>query len=399
MTTKSAKHANKTSGSTKDKSAKAVDMRKVAALSAGAAGVIAGAAIAFGATPAMAAENPTSAPVKTTEPVKEQELTNNKKKAEGAEASKGETTNSEVKKEAKEEPKKEQTKPAEQAVAKSDGNTDVTKTETGSKVESTASVDNKDVKQDTEGTSASAGSVVNKRTKRSLDEDKQPGVDAPGVQEDRASNNDGNAANQDSNKIKPNTTDSNNTKIEINENNAETMPNAYAWGSSDNTYSVDGEKHTVTFHFAKPKDGNITSIAIFPSKTNGFNNEKSERGIDFYSKNSGKHQAYSGEYIFAANPDGSATLTMSTLFRDGNLNGGAEKYTASRSIFVYVTKDGSSTETIAYKTNVFRAVTLVPPKTSGSVVLKYNQELTPERFKQQLLKLAMLKPRVVIKSR
>ncbi|MFP1699260.1 peptidase [Gardnerella vaginalis] len=391
MTTKSAKHANKTSGSTKDKSAKAVDMRKVAALSAGAAGVIAGAAIAFGATPAMAAENPTSAPVKTTEPVKEQELTNNKKKAEGAEASKGETTNSEVKKEAKkeakkeeskeakEEPKKEQTKPAEQAVAKSDGNTDVTKTETGSKVESTASVDNKDVKQDTEGTSASAGSVVNKRTKRSLDEDKQPGVDAPGVQEDRASNNDGNAANQDPNKIKPNTTDSNNTKIEINENNAETMPNAYAWGSSDNTYSVDGEKHTVTFHFAKPKDGNITSIAIFPSKTNGFNNEKSERGIDFYSKNSGKHQAYSGEYIFAANPDGSATLTMSTLFRDGNLNGGAEKYTASRSIFVYVTKDGSSTETIAYKTNVFRAVTLVPPKTSGSVVLKYNQELTPEK--------------------
>ncbi len=157
------------------------------------------------------------------------------------------------------------------------------------------------------------------------------------------------------------------------------MPNAYAWGSSDNTYSVDGEKHTVTFHFAKPKDGNITSIAIFPSKTNGFNNEKSERGIDFYSKNSGKHKAYSGEYIFAANPDGSATLTMSTLFRDGNLNGGAEKYTASRSIFVYVTKDGSSTETIAYKTNVFRAVTLVPPKTSGSVVLKYNQELTPEK--------------------
>ncbi|KXA18221.1 hypothetical protein HMPREF3208_01383, partial [Gardnerella vaginalis] len=69
---------------------------------------------------------------------------------------------------------------------------------------------------------------------------------------------------------------------------------------------------------------------------------------------------------------------MSTLFRNGNI-GGAEKYTASRSIFVYVTKDGSSKETIAYRTNVFRAVTLVPPKTSGSVVLKYNQELTPEK--------------------
>lgn len=389
MTTKSAKHANKTSGSTKDKSAKAVDMRKVAALSAGAAGVIAGAAIAFGATPAMAAENPTSAPVKTTEPVKEQELTNNKKKAEGAEASKGETTNSEVKKEAKkeakkeeskeakEEPKKEQTKPAEQAVAKSDGNTDVTKTETGSKVESTASVDNKDVKQDTEGTSASAGSVVNKRTKRSLDEDKQPGVDAPGVQEDRASNNDGNAANQDSNKIKPNTTDSNNTKIEINENNAETMPNAYAWGSSDNTYSVDGEKHTVTFHFAAPKDGGtITNIAIFPAQNNGLTNAKSRSGAEYYSGDDTMHQSFSGNYTFTKGKDGSATLTMSNLFSDGNI-GAAEKYAANRSIFVYITKDNK--ETVAYKTNAFRAATLVPPKTAGSVVLKYNQELTPEK--------------------
>ena len=377
MTTKSAKHANKTSGSTKDKSAKAVDMRKVAALSAGAAGVIAGAAIAFGATPAMAAENPTSAPVKTTEPVKEQELTNNKKKAEGAEASKGETTNSEVKKEAKKEAKKEQTKPAEQAVAKSDGNTDVTKTETGSKVESTASVDNKDVKQDTEGTSASAGSVVNKRTKRSLDEDKQPGVDAPGVQEDRASNNDGNAANQDSNKIKPNTTDSNNTKIEINENNAETMPNAYAWGSSDNTYSVDGEKHTVTFHFAAPKDGGtITNIAIFPAQNNGLTNAKSRSGAEYYSGDDTMHQSFSGNYTFTKGKDGSATLTMSNLFSDGNI-GAAEKYAANRSIFVYITKDNK--ETVAYKTNAFRAATLVPPKTAGSVVLKYNQELTPEK--------------------
>lgn len=154
------------------------------------------------------------------------------------------------------------------------------------------------------------------------------------------------------------------------------MPNAYAWGSSDNTYSVDGEKHTVTFNFAKPTNGGtITSIAIFPARTNGFNNEKSERGIDFYSKDPNKHQAYSGEYIFTAKDDGSATLEMSTLFRNGNI-GAAEKYAAARSIFVYVTKDGTTT---VYKTNVFRAETLVPPKTSGSVVLKYNEQLTPEK--------------------
>ena len=390
MTTKSGKHANKTSGSAKDKSAKVVDMRKVAALSAGAAGVIAGAAIAFGATPAMAAETGAAAPVKTTEPVKEQELTNNKKKAEGAEASrveasKGETTNSEVKKEAKkeeskeakEEPKKEQPKPAEQAVTKTDGNTDVTKTETGSKVESTASVDNKDVKQDAEGTSASAGSVVNKRVRRSLDEKKQPEPtkDAKAENQDRDASG---TESQDPNKIKPNTTDTTNTKIDINEDNAGTVPNVYGWGSSDNTYSVDGEKHTITFHFAAPKDGGkITNIAILPSITNGLDNATGRKSAEYYSGNDSMHQSYSGNYTFNKNEDGSATLTMSTLFRDGNLNGGAEKYAANRSIFVYVTKDNS--ETIAYKTNAFRAATLVPPKTSGSVVLKYNEQLTPEK--------------------
>ena len=53
MTTKSGKHANKIAKNALDSAvnkgvAKAVDIRKVAALSAGAAGVIAGAAIAFG---------------------------------------------------------------------------------------------------------------------------------------------------------------------------------------------------------------------------------------------------------------------------------------------------------------------------------------------------------------
>lgn len=49
---------------------------------------------------------------------------------------------------------------------------------------------------------------------------------------------------------------------------------------------------------------------------------------------------------------------------------------------MYVTKDNN--ETVAYKTNVFRAVTLVPPKTSGSVVLKYNEQLTPEKVQSAI---------------
>ncbi|MFU0591507.1 peptidase [Gardnerella leopoldii] len=384
--------------------AKAVDARKVAAFTVGAAGVLAGAAFAFGATPAMAAENGAAAGAASV-PVEA-----GKKpgvEAENKDAAKSDKAKEEVKKnqtdvnkdsEQKSEEKKQpeekpgktnlekklanKTKTSTQSVVKVDGEAGVTETE-----QKTASVESVD-KKVTDSTTATdktdvasstpAKTTVRKRTKRAAVAENQQTEATESVNQDRASNN--NAANQDPSKINPDTSDSTNTKIEINENNADTVPNAYAWGSSDNTYSLDGEKHTVTFHFAKPKDGSkITSIAIFPAKTNGFNNEKSERGIDFYSKNLGKHQSYSGEYIFTANSDGSATLTMNTLFRDGNLNGGAEKYVGSRSIFVYVTKDGSSTETIAYKTNVFRAVTLVPPKTSGSVVLKYNQPLTAEK--------------------
>ncbi|RFT22048.1 hypothetical protein CG394_09025, partial [Gardnerella vaginalis] len=109
MTTKSAKHANKTFGSAKDESAKAVDMRKVAALSAGAASVIAGAAIAFGATPAMAAETPASAPVNTNDPAKEQSVIANKNKTEGEDSKKTATETNKKEESKKEQP--EQTKP------------------------------------------------------------------------------------------------------------------------------------------------------------------------------------------------------------------------------------------------------------------------------------------------
>ncbi|MDK6294924.1 peptidase [Gardnerella swidsinskii] len=345
----SGKHARKVTldAAVSNAIAKAVDARKVAAFTVGAAGVLAGASFAFGATPAMAAEvsgTPDTKPDVAQTPVTAGENAGTGKKAEA-----GDKNQTEANKEA------------------------------GYKAENT----NKQAEQKSENTVNTDGTenkstVVKIRGKRSLP-DAQPTDETATENQDRASDG---SVGQDPNKINPDTTDTSNTKIDIDENNADTMPNVYGWGSSDNTYSVDGEKHTITFHFAKPKDGNITSIAIFPAKTNGFNNEKSERGIDFYSKNSGKHQAYSGEYEFTANNDGSADLKMTTLFRDGNLNGGAEKYTASRSIFVYVTKDNN--ETVAYKTNVFRAVTLVPPKTSGSVVLKYNEQLTPEKVQSAI---------------
>lgn len=329
MTTKSGKHANKIAKNAFDSAAnngviKAVDMRKVAALSAGAAGVIAGAAIAFGATPAMAAEAPTSTPVNPSVPANAQDLTANKddSKKKVDKAQQADETNQNNPTDVKKEP--------EQTVVKAEGKSDV----------------------NPEGTTSE--------------------------NQDRASNG---TESQDPNKIKPNTTDKDNTKIDINETNAETMPNMYGWGSTENTFSVDGETHTVTFNFAKPKDGGtITNIAIFPAQNNGLTNDKSKRGAEYYSGDDTMHQSFSGNYTFKKGNDGSATLTMSNLFRNGDI-GAAEKYAANRSIFVYVTKDGTTT---VYKTNAFRAATLVPPKTAGSVVLKYNQALTEEQVQSAI---------------
>ena len=398
MTTKSAKHANKTFGSAKDESAKAVDMRKVAALSAGAASVIAGAAIAFGATPAMAAEAGTAAPVKTTEPVKEQELTNNKKKAEGAEASKGETTNSEVKKEAKkeeskeakEEPKKEQTKPAEQAVTKTDGNTDVTKTESGSKVESATAVDNKVTNSTsatdknnadsstTEETSTPAENVVKKRTRRATVENKQPEATNDAKDENQKQGEPVVGTDREAN---PAPAPQVNSEITLSKETKDTLPNLYAWGSSDNVYIEKGQNQEVTFNFAKPSDGStITKVAIFPSDGNTVDNDKSRKFLEYYSANENEHKPYSGKYEFIVNTDGSAKLTMTKLYSEANM--AAEKYTANRCIYVYGTKDGK--ESVLYKTNIVRAATLVPPKTAGSIVLKYNEELTAQQIQDKL---------------
>ncbi len=336
--------------------AKAVDARKVAAFTVGAAGVLAGAAFAFGATPAMAAEagvTPDAKPDVAQTPVTAGEKAGENAGAAGENA--GEKASAD-----------ENGKDAETGKSDKKNQTDVNK-EAGEQAGNT----NKQAENKSENTVTTDDSKDKSTVVRSATYAAVGGTD-------RASNND--EANQDPNKIKPDTSDTTNTKINIDENNAETMPNAYGWGSSDNTYSVNGETHTVTFNFAAPKNGGkITNIAIFPAQNNGLTNDKSKRGAEYYSGDPKMHQSFSGNYTFTPNDqDGSATLTMSDLFRDGNI-GAAEKYAANRSIFVYVTaKDGTTT---IYKTNAFRAATLVPPKTAGSVVLKYNQELTPEKVR------------------
>lgn len=313
MTTKSGKHANKIAKNAFDSAAnngvaKAVDMRKVAALSAGAAGVIAGAAIAFGATPAMAADA-TSTPVDPSASANTQDLT-----------------------------------------AKND--------DSKKKVDGQQQVDEAN-KKTADNTSASTVAQGEYRAATTATAPKGS---------DRAAN--------------PAPAPKVNSEITLSKETKDTLPNLYAWGSSDNVYIEKGQNQKVTFKFAKPSDGStITKVAIFPSDTNGVENAKSRGFLEYYSADANAHQSYSGTYDFNVNNDGSATLAMTKLYRDGGLNG-AQGYAANRCIYVYGTKDGQ--EVLLYKTNIVRAATLVPPKTAGSIVLKYNEELTAQQIQDKL---------------
>ncbi|RFD78027.1 FIVAR domain-containing protein [Gardnerella vaginalis] len=321
MTTKSGKHANKIAKNAFDSATnngvtKAVDMRKVAALSAGAAGVIAGAAIAFGATPAMAADT-TSTPVDTSTSANAQDLTAKK---------------------SDEKQKSDEEQQADEANKKT--------------TDSTPAPDNTTSKASTyaaSNTPAEASAGPNYGQVREADPAPAPKV---------------------------------NSTIELSQDKKDTLPNMYAWGSSDNVYIEKGQNQKVTFKFAKPSDGStITKVAIFPSDTNGVENAKSRGFLEYYSADANAHQSYSGTYDFNVNNDGSATLAMTKLYRDGGLNG-AQGYAANRCIYVYGTKDGQ--EVLLYKTNIARAATLVPPKTAGSIVLKYNEELTAQQIQDKL---------------
>lgn len=332
MTTKSGKHTNKIAKNAFDSAAnngviKAVDMRKVAALSAGAAGVIAGAAIAFGATPAMAADA-TSAPVDTTTPANTQDVT---------------TNNGDSKKKVDKEQQADETN--KQAA-------DSTSAPASTPAENPAPTPTSTVAQ---GESRAAGYAANQ----------------------------GSAVNYEANKDREVSPQSNST-INLSKETKDTLTNMYAWGKSDNVYIENGQNQEVTFKFAKPEDGStITKVAIFPSDTNGVENAKSRGFLEYYSDPAAKdeHQPYSGIYKFEVNGDGTATLTMSKLYRDNNM--AAEKYAANRCIYLYGTdKDGKTV--VLYKKNIVRAATLIPPKNAGSIVLKYNEKLTEKQIQDKL---------------
>ena len=293
----------------------------------------------------------------------------------------------------KEESKKEQ---AEKIVVKTEGKADATKTESGSKVESDTAVDNKVTNSTsatdktnadsstTEETSTPAENVVKKRTRRAAVENKQPEATNYAKDENQKQSEPVVGQNRDASTTSESKPQSNST-IELSKDKKDTLPNMYAWGKSDNVYVESGQNTSVTFKFAVPADGyKISNIAIFPTDTNGVENTKSRGYLEYYSAKGAEneHKPYSGTYDFQVSDDGSATLTMTKLYRDGSLKSG-ESYSANRCIYVYG-KGADGKEVLLYKTNIVRAATLIPPKTAGSIVLEYDQPLTDEQIRTRL---------------
>ncbi|MFP1703264.1 peptidase [Gardnerella vaginalis] len=418
MVSKSRKHANtvKLDAVVSKAIEKAVDMRKVAALSAGAAGVIAGAAIAFGATPAMAVEA-NVAPVNTNDSTKEQNLVAKKNaEAEGSKDSDKTATETTKKDDAS---KIEDSKKAEPSAAKNDQTDNkvaetqdnkskiepnltsnknasaqsVVKAEDKKQIEnnaeqkkiaeqktaSTESVDNKTTTDKTSAAdrtnatsrttaenSAPAETTVKKsRSKRSIYENKQPETPASTVAqgEDRA----GAEHNPD--------------EVAFSKN----LPNIYGWATPSNTFDENLEKQQVVYHLPKSADGKtVVRVVILPDSKDSINTDDPEaykKIIEFDSARVDEmHQSYSGIYELKTNTDGSVDLVMKQPFRDGGISSG-QGYCANRSIFLYYDKDNLQHDQTS---NNFRVATLVPPKTAGSIVLKYDERLSADKVREVL---------------
>ncbi|MFU0468745.1 peptidase [Gardnerella vaginalis] len=422
MVSKSRKHARtvKLNSAVNKAIEKAVDVRKVAAFTVGAAGVLAGAAFAFGATPAMAAEdgaanktNSTQAPVTTdkksgTKPdgkgEKKEQISTNKDSGQKDEGKNQQKDESEKDAEAKAEENYQtknntlentvkalgkQTKlknltsnknASTQSLVKTDDkNSDGTKhvdNETGEK----ASTDSAPVANNTNAeintpvsnstpvespveTSTYAASSTTAETTASAPAETTASTVAQG--EDRAGT-----------EKKPNEIDF-----------SQKLPNIYGWATPSNTFDEKLEKQEIVYHLPNSADGRkVVRVVILPDSRDSINTDVSsayEKIIEFDSKRAETmRQSYSGIYELKPNTEGSMDLIMKQPFRDGGISSG-QGYCANRSIFLYY-----DTTTLQHDqtSNNFRVATLVPPKTAGSIVLKYDERLSVDKVREVLHK-------------
>ncbi|MFU0571039.1 peptidase, partial [Gardnerella vaginalis] len=423
MVSKSRKHANtvKLDAVVSKAIEKAVDVRKVAAFTVGAAGVLAGAAFAFGATPAMAAEdgaanktNSTQAPV-TTDKNSGTKPDGKDEKKEQSSTNKDSGQKDDAKTEQKDEGKNQQKDESEKdAEAKAEEN-DQTKNNT---LENTVKALGKQTKLEqnlTRKNNASTLSVAK------TDDNKSDGTK-------HVDNKIGEKASTDSASVssitsaETNTPVSNITPVESTvetsttassstpaETTASTLaqgqdragdehspneiafskklPNIYGWATPINTFDENLEKQEIVYHLPKSADGKtVARVVILPDSKDSINTDDPsayEKIIEFDSKRSETmRQSYSGIYELKPNTDGSVDLIMKQPFRDGGISSG-QGYCANRSIFLYYDENNLQHDKTS---NNFRVATLVPPKTAGSIVLKYDERLSADKVREVLHK-------------
>ncbi|WP_427876142.1 LPXTG cell wall anchor domain-containing protein [Gardnerella sp. 2492-Sm] len=388
MVSKSRKHARKVTldAAVNNAIEKAVDARKVAAFTVGAAGVLAGAAFAFGATPAMAADdgvtdaanktNSTQAPVtidkksgnKPDDKGEKKEQISTNKDSDQKNESETEQKN-ERKNEQKNEQKNQQ---SERTVVKTDDkNSDGTKhvdNETGEK----ASTDSAPVANDP--TSETNTPVTNSTPVESpVETSTYAASSAPA--ETTAS-----AVPQGENRAG---TEKKSNVLDFSKN----LPNIYGWATPSNTFDEKLEKQEIVYHLPKKDNKPVVRVVILPDSKDSINTDDPsayEKIIEFDSEHvKDRRQSYSGIYELKTNEsDGSVDLIMKQPFSDGGISSG-QGYCANRSIFLYYDKDNLQHDQTS---NNFRVATLVPPKTAGSIVLKYNERLSADKVREVLHK-------------
>ncbi|MFU0569855.1 peptidase, partial [Gardnerella vaginalis] len=372
MVAKSRKHARKVTldAAVSNAIAKAVDARKVAAFTVGAAGVLAGAAFAFGATPAMAVDAGAAAePAKAPVAVDKKSGTKPDDKDEKKEQS---STNkdSEQKNDAKNEQKDEQKNKIE---ANTEDSNKIKLTDENNKTDEKVSTDSAPVANNT---NAETNTPVSNSTPVETSTYAASASAASSAPSETTASPVPNGQDRAGDEHSPN-------EIAFSKN----LPNIYGWATPSNTFDEKLEKQEIVYHLPKKDNKPVVRVVILPDSKDSINTDDPsayEKIIEFDSEHvKDRRQSYSGIYELKTNEsDGSVDLIMKQPFSDGGISSG-QGYCANRSIFLYYDKDNLQHDKTS---NNFRVATLVPPKTAGSIVLKYNESLSADKVREVLHK-------------
>ncbi|MFU0512743.1 peptidase [Gardnerella greenwoodii] len=377
MVAKSRKHARKVTldAAVNNAIEKAVDARKVAAFTVGAAGVLAGAAFAFGATPAMAADAGAAA-----EPAKAPVTTDNKSgtKPDDKDEKKEQIStkkDSEQKNDAKNEQKDEQKNKIE---ANAEDSNKIKLTGENNKTDEKTSTDSAPVANDP--TSETNTPVTSGTPVETPVETSTPAASSTYAASSAPAETTASTVPQGQDRAD---TEHNPNEIVFSKN----LPNIYGWATPSNTFDEKLEKQEIVYHLPPNSDGKtVARVVILPDSKDSINTDDSSAYKKIIEYDSARvdemHQSYSGIYELRKNGDGSKDLIMKQPFRDGGISSG-QGYCANRSIFLYYDENNLQHDKTS---NNFRVATLVPPKTAGSIVLKYDERLSADKVREVLHK-------------